>query len=160
MIWLALQMWILLALSLVLGLLVGWWVWHRPSVNTDEDPDKELAHLRARVEECEAEKTRLRSHLLEFESEQSQLASDPAESETEPFLYESPTDGAPDDLKLINGIGPQLEKTLNELGVYYFHQIAAWTDGQTSTINDRLRFKGRITRDNWRRQASELAVRN
>ncbi len=160
MVWLASQMWILLALSLLLGLLVGWWIWRRPPINMDEDADKELANLRARIEECDAEKTILRARLLEFEAERSQNASVPTKSETEPFLYESPTDGDPDDLKLINGIGPHLEKLLNELGVYYFHQIAAWTDGQTGTVNDRLRFKGRILRDNWRRQASELAAKN
>ena len=42
-------------------------------------------------------------------------------------LYtDGPTDGAPDDLKLIKGIGPKFEKDLNGKGIYYFRQIGAW----------------------------------
>ena len=41
-------------------------------------------------------------------------------------LYKKPTDGKPDDLKLISGVGPKLEKMLHKTGVYYFRQIANW----------------------------------
>jgi len=39
------------------------------------------------------------------------------------------TDGTPDDLKLIKGIGQKFEKELNANGVYYFRQIGAWMIG-------------------------------
>ena len=39
-------------------------------------------------------------------------------------------EGEPDDLKLISGIGPGIEKTLHELGIYHFRQIAEFTPGQ------------------------------
>ena len=42
-------------------------------------------------------------------------------------LYtDGPTDGAPDDLKVIKGIGPKFEGDLNSKGIYYYRQIGAW----------------------------------
>jgi len=159
MVWLATQMWGLLALSLILGLLAGRWIWRQPQSNRDDEADKELAQLRSRIQESNAEKTKLRSQLLEYETEQTQSSTDQDSAEVDPILYKSASDGNADDLKLIKGIGPQLEKMLNDMGIYYFHQIAAWTDSQAVKIDDRLRFKGRIMRDNWRAQASALAAK-
>jgi len=157
MVWLAAQMWVLLALSLVLGLLAGRWIWRQPQSNRDDEADKELAQLRSRIEESDAEKAKLRSQLLEYETVQRQSGSEQDNTEVDPILYESASDGNADDLKLIKGIGPQLEKMLNDMGIYYYHQIAAWTDSQAAKIDERLRFKGRIMRDNWRAQASALS---
>lgn len=157
MVWLATQMWGLLALSLLLGLLAGRWIWRQPQSRVDDEADKELAQLRSRIEESDAEKAKLRSQLLEYETEQIQSSTDQDSTEVDPILYESASDGNADDLKLIKGIGPQLEKMLNDMGIYYYHQIAAWTDNQAAKIDDRLRFKGRIMRDNWRAQASALS---
>jgi predicted flap endonuclease-1-like 5' DNA nuclease len=73
-------------------------------------------------------------------------------------LYDKPTDGKPDDLKLISGVGPKLEKMLNGTGVYYFKQMAAWNKGNVKMVNDKLgAFPGRIERDEWVRQAKGLA---
>jgi NADH-quinone oxidoreductase subunit E len=65
--------------------------------------------------------------------------------------------GQPDDLKRISGIGPGIERTLHELGIYHFHQIAAFTPANIAWINRRLRFKGRIEREDWIGQARTLA---
>ena len=62
-----------------------------------------------------------------------------------------------DDLKLIKGVGPKLEQTLNELGFYQFEQIAAWTPENVAYVDERLTFKGRIERDDWIGKAAELA---
>jgi NADH-quinone oxidoreductase subunit E len=62
-----------------------------------------------------------------------------------------------DDLKLISGVGPKLEGVLNELGFWHFDQIAKWTDTEIAWVDTRLKFKGRITRDNWVAQATTLA---
>jgi len=63
----------------------------------------------------------------------------------------------PDDLKMISGVGPKIEGILNELGIYTFAQIAAWTQDQRDWVDGYLRFKGRIDRDNWVKQADALA---
>lgn len=67
-------------------------------------------------------------------------------------------EGEPDDLKKISGIGPSIEKTLHELGIYHFRQIAAFTPDNIAWVNQRLRFKGRIEREDWVGQASKLAA--
>lgn len=63
----------------------------------------------------------------------------------------------PDDLKLISGVGPKLEGVLNELGVYKFEQIAKWKKAEREWVDDYLKFKGRIERDDWVKQAKSLA---
>ncbi|MEO1468717.1 MAG: 5' DNA nuclease [Pseudomonadota bacterium] len=61
---------------------------------------------------------------------------------------------SPDDLKLIKGIGPALEKQLNGLGVYAFRQIAEMSESDLAWIDDNLTaFKGRCFRDDWIGQA-------
>jgi predicted flap endonuclease-1-like 5' DNA nuclease len=66
--------------------------------------------------------------------------------------------GRADDLKLISGIGPSIEKMLNGLGIYHFRQIAAFTPANVAWVDQRLRFRGRIAREDWIGQAQALAV--
>ncbi|MEM1384099.1 MAG: hypothetical protein AAF713_17735 [Pseudomonadota bacterium] len=68
------------------------------------------------------------------------------------LLHIAPKD--PDDLKLIKGIGPGLEKQLNGLGIYKFTQIAAFSEGDLAWVDENLTaFKGRCFRDDWIGQA-------
>jgi len=64
--------------------------------------------------------------------------------------------GAPDDLKKISGVGPQLEQKLNEAGVYHYWQIAALNDADTSALDRDLKLNGRIGRDGWIASARNL----
>jgi predicted flap endonuclease-1-like 5' DNA nuclease len=67
--------------------------------------------------------------------------------------------GKADDLKVIKGIGPALEKLCHSLGYYHFDQIAAWTPEEIAWVDDNLEgFKGRVTRDEWVAQAKILAA--
>jgi len=82
----------------------------------------------------------------------------PAEGGEGPELLSAPRGGKADDLKQIKGVGPKLEKMLNEMGIWHFDQIASWTDAEIDWVDARLEgFKGRIRRDNWVAQAAELA---
>ena len=74
-------------------------------------------------------------------------------------LYtDGPTDGAPDDLKLIKGIGPKFEKDLNSKGIYYFRQIGNWKKADVTMVEGVIdSIPGRIDRDEWVRQAKGLA---
>lgn len=78
-------------------------------------------------------------------------------AETQPETLDGPRGGAADDLKKINGVGPKLEKLLNEMGFYHFDQIAKWGPEEIAWVDARLTFKGRIERDNWVDKAAELA---
>ncbi|MDH3270021.1 MAG: hypothetical protein OEN56_01735 [Gemmatimonadota bacterium] len=73
-------------------------------------------------------------------------------------LLKSAVYGKPDDLNQISGVGPKLEKMLNDIGVYYFFQVQDWKDSDVKRIDDMLQaFKGRIARDGWVRQARSLS---
>lgn len=62
-----------------------------------------------------------------------------------------------DDLTLISGIGPGIQKKLNQLGIYTFQQIAEFTPEDIENVTGVLKvFKGRIGRDNWIGQAAAL----
>ncbi|MFK8020879.1 MAG: hypothetical protein AB8B86_14010 [Pseudomonadales bacterium] len=83
----------------------------------------------------------------------------PAVTTSEPRLLKSASFGAKDDLKRISGVGPMLEGLLNQHGVYYFWQVADWTPSDIDVMDARLDvFKGRIERDDWVKQATQLSA--
>ncbi|MEM0993822.1 MAG: helix-hairpin-helix domain-containing protein [Bacteroidota bacterium] len=62
-----------------------------------------------------------------------------------------------DDLTLINGLGPFLEKKLNEVQIYTYDQISTWSPSDIQTITKQIGFfPGRIEQDNWVGQAARL----
>ena len=63
----------------------------------------------------------------------------------------------PDDLKVISGIGPKLEKKVNGMGVWTYAQIADWKKPEVEYVDHFLNFHGRIERDEWIKQAKRLA---
>ncbi|WP_375255514.1 NADH-quinone oxidoreductase subunit NuoE [Yoonia sp.] len=78
-------------------------------------------------------------------------------AEMQPETLNAPRAGGADDLKKISGVGPKLEVVLNELGFWHFDQIAGWGADEIAWVDSRLKFKGRIARDDWMAQAAELA---
>lgn len=62
-----------------------------------------------------------------------------------------------DKLTAIKGIGPVLEKKLHDLGVTRFSQIAGWGEEDMERVSEHLSFKGRIQREEWIKQAKDLA---
>lgn len=79
-------------------------------------------------------------------------------AEAEPEVLKEARGGLADDLKLLKGVGPKLEQTLNDLGFFHFDQIAAWGAAEVAWVDSRLTFKGRIQRDGWIEQAGKLAA--
>lgn len=79
-------------------------------------------------------------------------------AEKQPETLAAARSSGADNLKLIKGVGPKLEGTLNDLGFYHFDQIAKWSDAEVAWVDSRLKFKGRITRDEWIDQAATLAA--
>jgi predicted flap endonuclease-1-like 5' DNA nuclease len=62
-----------------------------------------------------------------------------------------------DDLKLISGVGPGLEKKLQDAGITSFAQIVALTDAEITDLEANVvKFAGRIKRDDWIGQAQRL----
>lgn len=72
-----------------------------------------------------------------------------------PPLLDAP--GAPDDLKLIVGVGPVIERMLYQMGYATYRQIARWSEREIDDVDARLpEFSGRIRRDGWVTQARAL----
>lgn len=89
------------------------------------------------------------------------MAAPPAKpaAEQKPDLMAKPRGGKADDLSLIWGVGPKLEKMLNAMGIWHYDQIAAWGKAELAWVDSRLEgFKGRASRDEWVKQAKKLAT--
>jgi NADH-quinone oxidoreductase subunit E len=100
-------------------------------------------------------------HGRPVEGEPAQAAEDegPADPDRpmKPEGLVSPRAGQSDDLKRITGVGPKVEKMLNEMGCYHYDQIAAWSPQHVSWVDQNLKgFRGRATRDDWVSQARQL----
>mgnify|MGYP005986847877 FL=1 len=62
-----------------------------------------------------------------------------------------------DDLKLISGVGPVLEKTLNSIGIFTFGQVSKMKSEEYNLLDSLTKsFPGRAERDNWASQATDL----
>ena len=129
--------------------------------------EAENAQLRGALAAASAE----REQLLAFAEDRRRLLRDVAaaredtaryrdlvvdiENNAPPPLLDGPL--APDDLKLIVGIGPVLERMLHKMGVTTYRQIARWSERDIDEFDAKLpEFPGRIRRDAWVTQAREL----
>lgn len=196
---LTLEMWLLLLIAFVIGLIVGWLIWGRLKKQLESqaaDAERKAREAQAKADSCEKEKAELEQKLKSTSggtgsSKPKEEASkdkgratatsttstsatstsaaatsantankdtdEPASSDgTKPKVLSAP-EGAKDDLKKISGVGPKLETTLNDLGIFHFRQIAAWTEKEAEWVDGYLSFKGRISREKWIEQAKTLA---
>lgn len=66
-----------------------------------------------------------------------------------------------DNLKKIKGVGPAIEKTLNEMGIVRFQQIADMSEYDIDRVAQRLKgFRSRIYREDWIGQARDYLDQN
>jgi len=119
--------------------------------HTLRERDTEIGNLRGLAEES----SRLREENAALRAQSAayrQILVDVENHAPPPILA-----GAADDLKLIVGVGPVLERLLQKHGVTTFRQIAHWTDRDIDEFDVRLaEFHGRVRRDDWVTQAREL----
>jgi predicted flap endonuclease-1-like 5' DNA nuclease/peptidoglycan hydrolase CwlO-like protein len=89
-----------------------------------------------------------------------ELADEPEDAEPEYEPEDEPVTGTHslrDDLQQIKGVGPAIEKTLNEMGIFSFQQIAEMSEYDIDRVARRLKgFRSRIYREDWIGQAREL----
>ena len=109
----------------------------------------------------EAELDRLKALLKQREAESAKPA--PKTFTTDAPRPASLYDRRPDivdDLKEVKGIGPVMERVLNEKGCYHFKQLANFSKRDIEWISVALgSFPDRIERDNWVGQAQTLYAR-
>ncbi|MGB5512138.1 MAG: hypothetical protein WBM87_10550 [Woeseiaceae bacterium] len=133
----------------------------------DEEARKleaELAEARARILQLEEGSNSRVEPVLHPEvlTDGHDASNDTIDNE-QPALLDTDESGslARDRLQQIKGIGPALEKTLNEMGIYRFHQIASMSEYDINRVAERLKgFHSRIHREDWIGQARELDARD
>jgi len=76
--------------------------------------------------------------------------------DTDKFQHLEKPVGQADDLKLISGVGPTIEKKLNAIGIWHYWQVKALSEEDIATVEHQVGFKGRAHRDDWMGQASDL----
>lgn len=118
--------------------------------------EKERAHLITRSGSLEAEldecikSMHATSHRMETSTEMKQSDLDNAQK----LGFRPTISHQKDDLKLISGIGPFIEKKLNNLGIYTYEQISEFSPDTIHRVTDAIEFfPGRIERDHWVDQA-------
>jgi len=87
-----------------------------------------------------------------------EIAQEEAAEDESPDDDQTDLEDAPrDDLKQIKGVGPAIEKTLNEMGISRFDQIAQMSEYDIDRVAHRLKgFRSRIYREDWIGQARDL----
>lgn len=142
-------------IALLIGLVVGWWMFRRartgaapetrepartmPPLNRDRDireGNRLQDEVAAATADVAGEILGVRAHV------------------------ELPgASGPPDDLQMLKGVGPRLAAQLNESGIIRFDQLAGLGANEVALLDSRMgAFNGRIARDRLVEQACYLAV--
>ncbi|EGF91361.1 hypothetical protein ABI_27760 [Asticcacaulis biprosthecium C19] len=124
-----------------------------PKAKTKPKPEPEVA---AKTRARKAEAAPSVSPLAAMTPDQVEAAVAAAGVPVEPARLKTADKGKPDPLLDIVGIGPVNEVQLHALGIYHFRQIAAWTPENIKWVSERIKFPGRIVRENWMKQAAEF----
>lgn len=86
-------------------------------------------------------------------------AAAPKKAEAKPAPLAAPIGGkTADDLSLIGGVGPKINKILTDLGYTTYAQIANLTPEEIEKIEAEIKMPGRVAREEWAEQATELAA--
>jgi predicted flap endonuclease-1-like 5' DNA nuclease len=105
---------------------------------------------------CAGAERKLKLRLDELES-RLEVTSRQRHDDAPNWLLSGPQ-GSKDDLKAIRGLGPVIERDLNKLGVFHFHQLARMTEKDVHWIAGRIHsFTGLNTRYAWAKQARGIA---
>ncbi|HSP25740.1 MAG TPA: 30S ribosomal protein S2 [Saliniramus sp.] len=76
--------------------------------------------------------------------------------QTDKFEMLAAPRGAPDDMSKLTGVGPELETTLNDAGIFHYWQLAAMTDADIEKVDADLKLNGKIKQNGWVAQAREM----
>ena len=98
---------------------------------------RQLAQRDANLRELEAALAKARMNVLRLEAELAEARARTAAT-------------VPDDLKVLRGVGPSMERALHSLGVRHLEQIAAWTQQDVYDVAAKLGSNPeRILRYDW-----------
>ncbi len=167
------QTFLLILLAFLFGLFIGWLIWGRKQEGYGETSaavgqsssgsvsvlSDSLLKTQRELESCQQSLTDAQSRMQELElrykNKNSQAKAVPSDKPAKAVKRVS--HGDRDDLKLIFGIGPFIERKLAEIDITTYKQIADLSDEDILRVGEYLNyFPGRIERDNWLSSAREL----
>lgn len=124
--------------------------------SSDQEIYAELARSYTELKKLKEQFASVEEELVEANTLIVEMQAATGEMTRPTWILDNPS-GSPDDLKRIKGIGPKLEKTLNELGIYHFSQLSQMGYRDIAWLTECLdTFPGRIARDRWVEQARTL----
>lgn len=186
MLFLAAQIFLWLAVAFVLGAVIGWWYGSSSAIDnmqstydfkkaTDANGGSgggsigvlsdSLLKTQEDLKNCQQSlafaETKLSEMGIRFEREEDVESEEEPDEDLDDFSAldnESLMDIAGlDDLTLIRGIGPYIQKKLYEMDISTYKQIALLTDEEIEDIGKTINyFPSRIVRDNWKASARQL----
>ena len=121
-------------------------------------PAERAAPKPAHAAKPKAKKAEIAAPKAKAAAKPAKTDADAPQAGKKPRTMKAPRKAGADDLKMIKGVGPKLEKLLNTLGFFHFDQISKWSDDELAWVDQNLEgFKGRASRDEWVAQAEILA---
>jgi len=152
------QMILCLLLAALLGFIIGYLFGKMTCANDDCAQTKESTH-----DDTHSEDTHLSTYVAPVSLSEGNTSTDDnlqelVSKDKDPQVLTAPRNGEKDNLSRIKGIGMKLEESLNNIGIYHFDQIAAWTTENITWADETLGFPGRADRENWVEQAKLLAA--
>jgi len=151
---------LLLTVSAIIGYVTAWLFYKSAYKKSLKESESEKHRLNNRIVNLNGEVVDLQKSLDERDQELEQLIAESLSQHKHVIDYKNigiATYEERDDLTMISGIGPVIEKRLFSLDIYTFRQISRFTPQDIEVINDTIIFfSGRIDRDEWVAQAIEL----
>ena len=111
---------------LALAAYIGWWLARRSLTVQISDIEATIRQRRAELDDCR------RTPVTTVPVSASSTIASNAFSATTPVAAST----KPDDLKVVEGIGPKIEELLNQSGIYTFAQLAATPSTRIKEILD------------------------
>jgi predicted flap endonuclease-1-like 5' DNA nuclease len=132
----------------------------KPSTVDDwmDEPVADTSGADSKIAEMDAKMAEMDAKMAEMTEKEAQLARIAAKAEDIDFAtIGTASMDDKNDLRQIKGIGPFIEEKLNALGIFTFAQLANMTPEIEEQVNEAIEFfPGRIKRDKWANQATEL----
>lgn len=158
---------ILIAIALIVGLLVGWWIFKRAPAGEKLDaaekdsPDRVSAPAAAPTAGTQHRARRADGPEGNSIVDQGAAATADVAGEVLGVRVHDELQGAggpPDNLEVMKGVGPKFVARLHEHGITRFEQLARLSSNEVAILDDKMGpFKGRLARDRVTEQASYLA---
>ena len=183
MLFLATQIFLWLAIAFAIGAIIGWWYGSSSAIDSMQSSfdfkksteggggsigvlSDSLMKTQQELKDCQQSLAIAESRLQEMDvrfplKTDQPTATLPVSEENDfdetQFAETLDSDPRKDDLTQIRGIGPYIQKKLNEMNISTFQQIALLTNEEIEEIGKTINyFPSRIVRDNWKESARQL----